>query len=215
MKDVTIVWLRRDLRLEDNTALTHALEQGENVLPLFIFDAEILRELPADDARVTFIHEQLTQMNAALEKLGGGLHVYAGTPQDVWDSIALRYNIKAIYYNRDYEPYATIRDAEIGEWAARKGILVNSFKDQVVFEADEVLKKDGVKDPVELLIKFRSFTRDNGDSEHICNQFYSYLKGLRTKYPKMLRGSPNCHSVTFAMASYADEHCSQWFKYEL
>jgi deoxyribodipyrimidine photo-lyase len=141
---ISIFWFRRDLRLEDNVGLYHALKGDCPVYPLFIFDPEILDKLPKDDARVTFIHEQLQQMrNLLQEKAGSSLALFYDAPKKVFEQLSAEYNIKMVYANQDYEPYATQRDGEIAALLKAKGIGFKTFKDQVIFEKDEVVKNDG------------------------------------------------------------------------
>jgi deoxyribodipyrimidine photo-lyase len=141
--NISIFWFRRDLRLEDNTGLNRALEAGRPVLTIFIFDEEILRELPADDPRVTFIYEILSKMDLQLKKLGSSLKIYKGSPKQIWMEILDEYDIEAVFTNRDYEPYAISRDESVEDLLAQKGVAFKTFKDQVIFEGNEVLKDDG------------------------------------------------------------------------
>lgn len=139
-----IVWLRRDLRLEDNAALYHALRGPHPVLPLFIFDRNILDELPdRKDARVEFIHQAVANLKTSLESLGSTLLVRYGTPEDIWPQLLKEFPIAAVYTNRDYEPYALERDGKVAAMLSAQGIDFQTFKDHVVFEKDEVLKSDG------------------------------------------------------------------------
>ncbi|MGR3809453.1 cryptochrome/photolyase family protein [Jiulongibacter sp. NS-SX5] len=140
---INIFWFRRDLRLFDNKGLNAALEAGKPVLCLFIFDDSILKELPEDDARVTFIHQQLAKVNDQLKKHGSSLLVKKGTPSDVWAELMEEHELEAIYTNKDYEPYARRRDGKIRDLAEDKGVEFKRFKDQVIFEEKEVLKDDG------------------------------------------------------------------------
>ncbi len=140
---ISVFWFRRDLRLEDNTGLRQALKSGHRVLPIFIFDEEILEELPRDDARVSFIHALLERIDADLKDHGSSLKVFKGRVLEVWKQILGEWNVDAVYANRDYEPYATMRDRAVQELLSQKGISFHMFKDQVVFEGDEILKNDG------------------------------------------------------------------------
>lgn len=141
--EVTFFWFRRDLRLSDNTALFHALSENQRVIPLFIFDANIIEELPKDDARISFIYEQLHAIDEELKKVGSSLLVLKGKPKDVWQQLFTEYPVKNIYFNKDYEPYAIARDKEITALAKTNNVAVFSFKDQVIFEENDVLKDDG------------------------------------------------------------------------
>jgi len=140
---VSIVWFRRDLRLEDNTALATALAEKENVLPLFIFDEDILNELPEDDARVNFIYNQLEAMNSHLRANGSSLLVVKGKVEKVWNKLSDAYDIDTVYVNKDYEPYALERDQKIESILTQKGIQFKKYKDQVIHEECEVMKADG------------------------------------------------------------------------
>jgi len=133
----TIVWFRRDLRLHDNSALYYALKENEDVLPVFIFDSNILDKLDDDhDARVTFIHESLAILKAELEKYGSSLKVFHGRPVDIFKKL----KPNRIYTNHDYEQYAIKRDEAVSKIP---GVEFHSYKDQVIFEKDEVIKDDG------------------------------------------------------------------------
>lgn len=141
---VNIFWFRRDLRLNDNVGFFHALQQGESTLPVFIFDKHILDELPKDDARVNFIFDEIQQMRKTLQdNYGSSIATYHGYPEEVFTQIISEFDIKAVYTNRDYEPYAYKRDAKIKALLAKKGIEFHDFKDQVIFEPNEVKKNDG------------------------------------------------------------------------
>ena len=140
---VAIHWFRRDLRLNDNTALYHALTTHQHVLPLFIFDTSILDELPADDKRVSFIHDTLSAIDAELRRMGSGLLVMHGRPEEVWANLLSTYTISAVYTNHDYEPYAQLRDTAIGKILATHQVPFHTYKDQVIRERDEVMKDDG------------------------------------------------------------------------
>ncbi|MFS4447828.1 cryptochrome/photolyase family protein [Maribacter sp. 2307UL18-2] len=143
-KKVSVFWFRRDLRLEDNVGFRKALEGEHPVLPIFIFDKEILDELPKDDARVSFIFETLQQMRGLLqEKYGADLALFHGTPQAVWENLFENYEIQEVYTNHDYEPYAKQRDEQIEALLNKKRCLFHTFKDQVIFEKSEVVKDDG------------------------------------------------------------------------
>ena len=140
---MTIFWFRRDLRLEDNTGLFHALKSGEEVLPMFIFDEEILSQLPKDDTRVTFIHQQLEKIQSQLQSLGKSLAVFHGKPSEVFSKLIAENKIKAVYTNHDYEPYARKRDLDLFHLFKEQGIEFKTSKDQVIFEKSEVVKDDG------------------------------------------------------------------------
>lgn len=125
---IAIFWFRRDLRIEDNTALTAALDKDIPVLPLFIFDRHILNELAEDDARVNFIHRSIQRIKEGLKDHGSDIICLYGEPVTIWKALILKYNIAAVFTNRDYEPYAIGRDKEIAEILTNKNIPFLSFK---------------------------------------------------------------------------------------
>jgi deoxyribodipyrimidine photo-lyase len=140
---ISVFWFRRDLRLTDNTALHHALESGFPVLTIFIFDDNILKGLPADDPRVSFIYNTLQSIHNSLVKRGSSLVCLNGEPTDIFDELAGKYEIEGLYFNKDYEPYAIERDNKVRDILSKKGIAVHAFKDQVIFEQNDVVKDDG------------------------------------------------------------------------
>ncbi len=138
------MWLRRDLRLEDNAALHFALQSGFPVLPLFIFDTSILAKLEnKKDLRVQFLHQTLSNLKFGLNQMGADIIIEYGNPEVIWKELIERYDIQEIYVNEDYEPYARARDEQIKSLAEARGIAFKSFKDQVVFNHSDVLKDDG------------------------------------------------------------------------
>lgn len=144
MKEVSIFWFRRDLRLEDNAGLWKALKSGHPVVPIFIFDRNILDKLEdKSDARVSFLHQRLTELQHQLKEMGSSLHVFYGTPEEAMNTLSQTYTVKGVFLNRDYEPYARERDEFIfNYWSAREVPVVGA-KDHVIFEKNEVVKADG------------------------------------------------------------------------
>ena len=141
---VTIFWFRRDLRLDDNVGLYEALRGDHTVLPIFIFDSDILEKLPEDDARVTFIHDTLQNIQSTLkEEHNSSIAMFHGKPIDIFKHLVDSYDIGAVYTNHDYEPYAKARDEKIASFLNENHIEFKTFKDQVVFEKNEIVKKDG------------------------------------------------------------------------
>ncbi len=136
-------WFRRDLRLEDNTALHHALDSGLPVMPIFIFDQNILDELPKDDARVSFIYNTLRSINTKLLEMGSSIHIFRGDPVKIWKELIKNHTIENVFVNRDYELYALERDARIKNLLQKNNIGWHELKDQVIFEKNEVRKEDG------------------------------------------------------------------------
>lgn len=141
---VSVFWFRRDLRLNDNTALYYALRSPYPVLPVFIFDPEILDKFPdKDDKRVAFIHQTIRTIDADLRKHGSSLRVIAARVQNAFKMILDEFEIKELFLNHDYEPYAIERDLRIKDLVEACGITFHSFKDQVILERSEILKSDG------------------------------------------------------------------------
>lgn len=144
MKKITIFWFRRDLRLEDNAGLYHALKNGSSVLPIFIFDQNILNKLEdKKDARVEFIHSALEQLNLQLKELGSSLKVFYSTPEKVFKELLKEYTIDTVYANHDYEPYAKERDGSVRLILEKNEVAFKTYKDQCIFEKGEVTKEDG------------------------------------------------------------------------
>ena len=144
MEKLVVFWFRRDLRLHDNHALYQALKSGRPVLPVFIFDSEILEKLNSkSDARVSFIYAEIQKIKTELEKTGSSLKIFHNTPLEAFEQLAGEFKIEAVFANKDYEPYALQRDREVEGFLDSKGIGFKVFKDQVIFEENEVLKDDG------------------------------------------------------------------------
>ncbi|MNJ94973.1 Deoxyribodipyrimidine photo-lyase [compost metagenome] len=139
---MTIFWFRRDLRLEDNKGLFEALSADDTVLPIFIFDKNILSELPKNDSRVTFIHKLLENIQTELNKHKKSLAVFYDEPQIVLKNLIEKHSINAVYTNHDYEPYAIKRDKVIHQLLNDNNIGFKLFKDQVIFEKEEIIKED-------------------------------------------------------------------------
>jgi len=144
MQRVNIFWFRRDLRLEDNAGLYHALKTGKALIALFIFDTTILNDLKKPvDRRVQFIHQEVMRLQQELQQLGSGILVKYGKPVEVYQSLIKQYDIETVFTNRDFEPYAEKRDEQIASLLKDKGIGFQHYKDHVIFEWTEILKADG------------------------------------------------------------------------
>lgn len=140
-EQVNVFWFRRDLRIEDNAGLYYALKEGSAVLPLFIFDRHILDKLEDKaDKRVAFIHAALEELHQQLVSLHSTLHVVYGYPAEVFEQLINNYTIQKVFTNHDYEPYAKERDSSIMEMLKSNNISFQSYKDQVIFERNEILK---------------------------------------------------------------------------
>ncbi len=141
---IALFWFRRDLRLHDNHGFYRALKSGMPVLPLFIFDTDILDKLEdKSDARLGFIHSRIKEMHLELKKSKSGILTAKGRAVEVFEQLLSHYNIKAVFANHDYEPYALERDKNVGQLLKEQGVSFSTYKDQVIYEKDEVVKADG------------------------------------------------------------------------
>jgi deoxyribodipyrimidine photo-lyase len=185
MKNITIFWFRRDLRLEDNAGLYHALKNNENVLPLFIFDRNILDDLEdKKDARVAFLHHTLSEIKEKLQAEGRSILIKYGKPVEIWASILQEFAIKAVYTNHDFEPYAIARDEAMRVFLQENKIEFHTFKDHVIFEKNEVTKDDGKpytvftpysnKWKAKLKTRLSKVVNSEGKHEEISYYFKSY-----------------------------------------
>ncbi|MFC4634184.1 cryptochrome/photolyase family protein [Dokdonia ponticola] len=173
MKKVTIFWFRRDLRWYDNVGLYEALQGEFPVLPIFIFDKDILDKLPEDDARVTFIFGTLQEMrNEVQDKHSSSLAMYHDTPERVFKHLIEEYDVASVYTNHDYEPYARERDEKIASLLKKKDIAFNTFKDQVIFEKDEVVKNGG--DPYVVYTPYKNKWKEHFDADKDLTVHYSH-----------------------------------------
>ncbi|MEM7086891.1 MAG: deoxyribodipyrimidine photo-lyase [Bacteroidota bacterium] len=140
---LNIFWFRQDLRLDDNVGFCTSLMGMHPVMPIFIFDTEIIEQLPKDDARVSFIHKTVQELDARLKSYGGRLSMYHGKPLFILKQLLLSFDIQSVITNRSYEPYGRQRDKEIANFLSEKNIGFHTFKDHVIFEKDDVVKSDG------------------------------------------------------------------------
>lgn len=171
---ISIYWFRRDLRLDDNTALYFALKGKDLVLPIFIFDDEILEKLPKDDARITFIYNSLKEIQLKLNSLGSSVEIKKGNPFLIWKELLKKYTIENVFFNKDYEPYALDRDKKITQLLEKNNIKVNTYKDQVIFEEHEVLKKDNTPYTVYTPYKnqwLKIFSKENHTRYYNCSEY--------------------------------------------
>ena len=143
-QEVVFFWFRRDLRLEDNVGLFQALQSQYSVIPLFIFDETILERLPKNDPRVGFIHESLSKIQLQLQEKGKSLLIRKGKPELVWEDLLQEYAIQKVFWNKDYEPNAMQRDAAVTDILQSNRVKVATYKDQVIFEKEEIVKSDGL-----------------------------------------------------------------------
>lgn len=165
---VTLFWFRRDLRLHDNHALYRALQDAGNVQPIFIFDTTILGQLEdTNDRRVSFIHDTLASLDTQLKSSGSSLLVKYGDPLETFRTLLSEFPIAAVYTNHDHEPYAMERDRHIKELLLDKGVAFHTFKDQTIFERNEVVKEDGT--PYTVFTPYAKRWRLRAEQEGIPN----------------------------------------------
>jgi len=182
MDKISIFWFRRDLRLHDNKAFFHALQSEEKILPIFIFDIDILKKIPKDDARISFIYSELKAMNMHLESFGTEIKMFHGNPKEVFRSLMKNYTIVKVFTNHDYEPYAIKRDLDIKKLVSSNKIDFQTYKDQVIFERNEITKKDGkpyvVYTPYsrKWLEKYETDKPENYPSEDLLDRLYKKTK---------------------------------------
>ncbi|RZJ44212.1 MAG: deoxyribodipyrimidine photo-lyase [Chryseobacterium sp.] len=141
---VAFFWFRRDLRLDDNFGLFNALHSEFPVIPLFIFDDDILENLPKNDARVSFIYDALQEIDKQLKAFNSSILIKKGKTAEIWKLLLTEFDIQNVFFNKDYEPYAIKRDQEISSLLKENNIDVSSFKDHVIFEEKEITKADGL-----------------------------------------------------------------------
>ena len=200
MQTVNIFWFRRDLRLTDNAGLYHALKSNNSVLPIFIFDKNILDKL-ADkaDRRVAFIHKALEEIQSSLIKSDSSLEVFYTTPAEAFEKLLLKYKIEKVFTNHDYEPYAIERDLAVVLYLKAKGVSFHSFKDQVIFEKDEVIKDDGKP--------YTVFTPYSRKWKSVLNDFhfksYPTEKYFNNFYLQSAQVIPSLASMGFAEVDFS------------
>ena len=186
---VNCFWFRRDLRLVDNTGLYYALTSGLPVLPVFIFDTNILNDLDdRSDKRVIFIYESIRSLRQQLQNCGSCLFIAHGKPKDVWTKLSTEYCIHKVYANRDYEPYAKERDAMVGQVLAARGASFEMFKDQVIFDGQEVVKDNGKPYTVFTPYKRRWMARlDHDPVESYPSEQYQqhFAQGVSFDFPQL------------------------------
>jgi deoxyribodipyrimidine photo-lyase len=183
-KEVSVFWFRRDLRLDDNIGFLQALKSDYPVLPIFIFDTEILDKLSKDDPRVNFIHETLQSMREDLqENDDSSIALYHGKPQEVFNSLIKEYDIKAVFTNHDYEPYAKKRDEEINKFLDEHDISFHTFKDQVIFEKSEVVKDDG--EPYVVYTPYKNKWKSQFNADHLTVHYTSQYRSNLIKHSRL------------------------------
>lgn len=181
---LNIFWFRRDLRLEDNAGLYHALKSNNPVLPVFIFDRNILDQLEdKKDRRVEFIYESVLEMQEALTKRGSSLLVYYDYPENAWKDILEKYDVEKVFTNHDYEPYAIKRDRSVEQFLNSRSVSFHTYKDQVIFEKEEVVKDDGKP--------YTVFTPYSKRWKSRLNEFYLKAYPTGSYFSNFYKSSPN------------------------
>ena len=178
-KKISIFWFRRDLRLDDNVGFLEALKGDFPVMPIFIFDTEILDKLPKNDPRVTFIHETLQQMRKELQdEHDSSIALFYGKPEDIFLNLLKDYKVQKVYTNHDYEPYARERDKAIHKLLSEQQVAFETFKDQVIFEKDEIVKGDG--DPYVVNTPYKNKWKEKFKADEHLNIHYTsqYLENI-------------------------------------
>ncbi|MEP6806700.1 MAG: deoxyribodipyrimidine photo-lyase, partial [Flavobacterium sp.] len=190
---VTFFWFRRDLRLDDNIGLFNALQSDFPVIPLFIFDDDILDNLPENDARVSFIYDSLQKINTELNTIESSLLIKKGKTLDVWKSLIPEYDIQQIFFNKDYEPYAIKRDRIISDLLKDNNAEAFSFKDHVIFEEKEITKADGL--PYTIYTPYKNKWLEK---YHLCGQAQEYdTKPLFSNFAKTKFVFPELSQIGF------------------
>lgn len=139
---INIFWFRRDLRLDDNHGLWAALSAPLPVMPVFIFDPELLESLPSDDARIEFIYREIERIDHKLRTLRSGLFVFHCRTEEAFKTLCSQFDIHTVYANHDYEPYAIQRDESVRNLLQARGIDFKTSCDQVLYEKNDVMKQD-------------------------------------------------------------------------
>lgn len=211
---INIFWFRRDLRLEDNHGLYHALQSDIPVLPIFIFDRNILDALgDKHDKRVLFIHQSLQFLQSKLNVEGSFLTTFYSTPLEVFTRLCSDYIIDTVYTNHDYEPYAIRRDKEIETFLASQQVAFRTYKDHVIFDYAEVLKDDGspytVFTPYSRKWKSRLLSHpipSYPSEKHLCN----LIKGNQTEVISLEQMGFNKEDFLFPEKSVASNVISNY-----
>ncbi|TAH26429.1 MAG: deoxyribodipyrimidine photo-lyase [Cytophagales bacterium] len=186
---LSIFWFRRDLRLHDNAGLYHALKSGVPVLPIFVFDTDILNKLSnQEDARVSFIHQTLSKIQEQLVQINSSILILYGNTNAIFSELLLKYNIKEVFANHDYEPYAIQRDESIKNILRDKNIPFSTFKDQVIFEKEEIISANG--SPYKVYTPYKNKWLSSLSSFYLKsypteNYFQNFIKNHFFEFPSL------------------------------
>lgn len=183
---IAIYWFRRDLRLTDNHALNKAINGNSPVIPLFIFDDQIIKELPKDDARISFIYDSLEKIHNKLKEHNSSVYCLKGDPIQIWHQLLNEFDIVAVYGNEDYEPYGIQRDTAVGNILRQHDIPYYLVKDHVVFAKNEILKKDNTPYTVYTPYKNKWLENFNGENltEFPIENFENFAQ-IQFDFPKL------------------------------
>lgn len=185
MSKINIFWFRRDLRLEDNCGLYKALQAGLKVMPIFIFDREILDRLSdRHDKRVDYIHQALNRINQQLKDFNTTLKICYGNPLEVFKHLSGDFEIDTVFCNRDYEPQAIKRDLNVAEYLHEKGIQFLDFKDQVIFEKNDILKKDLT--PYTVFTPYSKIWKENLNKSEVTDFKADFTHFLNAEYQDII-----------------------------
>lgn len=208
-EEISVCWFRRDLRLDDNAALFHALSGNYKVLPVFVFDKQILAmfEKP-QNAQVEFIHKTILELNAQLQKLKSSILVAHSTPIEFFNDISNRYTIKTVYANEDYELSSIQRDNAVKQLLNEKGIEFHTYKDHVILAKDELLKDDGF--PYTVFTPYSKKWKQKFSDSHTqpfnCNRFASnYLKVTNEAIPTLSNLGYGSRGIEFPPSDVTDD----------
>ena len=192
---VSIFWFRRDLRVDDNHGLHEALSSSFPVLPIFIFDSNIIDELREKDPRVSFIHEQLVNLNKLFKGHSSGLYTVKDNPINAFKKIINEYDVQGVYFNEDYEPYAKQRDSEIQSFLANSDVKSKAFKDHVIHAKREILKAD--QTPYTVFTPYK-----NKWMEKLNNSSISFFNSEQlTNYHKCQFEIPSLQEIGFSKSN--------------
>ena len=180
---MVVFWHRRDLRVEDNAGLSKALQNNTGVQPIFIFDKNILDELPENDQRVRFIYQEILKIKKAYQEAGSDLWVFYDQPENVFRQLVKEHKVEKVYTNRDYEPYAKERDKIIFELLKEANIEMIGAKDHVIFEKSEVLTNNG--DPYKVYSPYMRKWKEHFSTEMLapydCKKHFGNLRQIKEK----------------------------------
>jgi len=196
---LTLFWFRRDLRVHDNHGFFEALKAPQPVLPVFIFDKNILSDLTdKKDRRISYVYQALENLDKIFREAGSSLLVVYENPLSAIQSICEKFPIKRVVTNHDYEPYAIKRDLKISEWLKTKNISFLTFKDQVIFEKDEITKAD--RSPYSIFTPYSKIWKQKLSTSDINN--YPSEKNLNKLFKTNGFENPTLKEIGFDKAHF-------------